>query len=73
MNAVIPQVQPLPTLITVQEFAKVMHVTRAVAYAIVDNMPPGVKVKFGGRVRVNQDRLREWIEAGADFQAGGAK
>lgn len=37
---------------------------RVSAYDVIRTMPPGIVVRFGRRVRLNADRLKEWIEAG---------
>jgi hypothetical protein len=45
--------------------------TRSAAYAAVDRMPAGVKVKIGGRIRLNAERLAEYLQAGGDFATPG--
>jgi hypothetical protein len=41
--------------------------SRGATYAAVDRMPPGVRIKIGGRLRLNADKLREYLEAGGDL------
>ena len=57
----------LPTLLRVSEWAAQNGMTRSAAYAAVGRMPAGVKVKIGGRVRLNAQRLAEYLQAGGDF------
>lgn len=57
----------LPTLLRVPEWGAQSGMTRSAAYAAVDRMPPGVKVKIGGRVRLNAQRLAEYLQAGGDY------
>lgn len=57
----------LPTLLRVPEWGAQCGMTRSAAYAAVDRMPAGVKVKIGGRIRLNAERLAEYLQAGGDF------
>lgn len=55
-----------PNLIKVEQFAKDANLSRTQAYGVVAKMPDGVKVRLGGRVRLNEDKLKEWIEQGGN-------
>ena len=57
----------LPTLLRVPEWGAQSGMTRSQAYAAVERMPAGVKIKIGGRVRLNAQRLAEYLQAGGDF------
>lgn len=60
--------KPLPRLIRVwPDWGQPNGMSRAQAYAAADRMPVGIKVKIGGRLRLNADRLREYLEAGGDL------
>lgn len=61
----------LPRLIRVwPDWGQPNGMSRAQAYAAADRMPAGVKIKIGGRLRLNADRLREYLEAGGDLASG---
>lgn len=57
----------LPTLIKVAEFAQKAGLSRSQAYEVVRRMPEGVKVRLGGRVRLNLDRLCDWLSQGGNI------
>lgn len=58
------QLFTIPKLIGVEEFAEQAGLSRYCAYDMVRKMPKGVVVRLGRRVRLDADRLREWLNAG---------
>ncbi len=59
-----PTADTQPSLITVDEFARVLGVTRARAYELArSGLVPGV-VRVGRQIRINPRKLVEFIEAG---------
>lgn len=69
MNSVkIPQATTLPRLIRVwPDWGQPNGMSRAQAYAAADKLPVGVRVKIGHRLRLNADRLAEYLQAGGDL------
>jgi hypothetical protein len=62
------EVRDVPRLIKVwPEWGHSNGMTRHQAYATADSMPVGVKVKIGGRLRLNADKLAAYLEAGGDL------
>ena len=59
-----------PKLLTMSEVATILNVTVARAYELARTglLPT---VKLGRQVRVDETRLREWIEAGGAALPGG--
>lgn len=58
----------LPTLIKVwPDWGQSCSMTRAAAYAAADKMPAGVRVKIGGRLRLNAQALRDYLLRGGDL------
>ena len=53
-----------PKLIRVDEFALRVGVTRDQAYYLIRDMPLGVVVRLRRRIRLNEEKLNKWIEAG---------
>ena len=51
-------------LIKVEEFAKQAGLSRFCAYDMARKMPPGVVVRLGRRVRLDSEKLNEWLAAG---------
>ena len=41
--------------------------SRSQTYAAAEQLPVGVKVKIGGRLRLNAQRLNEYLAAGGDL------
>ena len=54
----------LPPLLRVEEFAEHWGLSRPQAYEAIRRLPPGVRVNLGRRIRVNADKLVEWLEGG---------
>ncbi len=59
-------------LITIKQFAKTLNVRDARGYELARRLPPGVRVELGRQIRINEDRLAEWIEAGGTLAGGNA-
>lgn len=58
----------LPTLIKVwPDWGQRAGLSRVQAYDCANRMPPGVRIKLGNRVRLNVDRLAEWLAAGGSI------
>jgi hypothetical protein len=57
----------LPNLIKVNDFGELFGLTRSQSYDALRQLPPGVKVTLGRRVRVDLDRLREWLAQGGSI------
>jgi hypothetical protein len=51
-------------LMTVQEFSKIIDVRLPRAYELARRLPPGVRVALGRQIRINEDALTRWLEAG---------
>lgn len=49
------------------DWGQANDMTRAQTYAAVDRMPVGVKLKIGNRLRLNADRLNDYLQAGGDL------
>ena len=62
----------IPTLIKIPEWGRANGFSRAQAYAAADKMPPGVRVKIGGRLRLNAEALAEYLRVGGDLANGPA-
>lgn len=61
-------VTALPKLIKVwPDWGQPAGLSRVQAYEAANRMPPGVRVKLGHRVRLNVDRLAEWLEQGGNL------
>lgn len=54
----------VPKLIGVDEFAAQAGLSRHCAYDLIRRMPKGVVVRLGRRVRLDENRLHEWIRSG---------
>ncbi len=52
--------------ITVPEFADIANIRETHAYTLVRTgvLPPGVVVRVGRLIRINNLRLREWMDQG---------
>lgn len=57
----------VPTLIKIPDWGLANGFSRAQAYAAADKMPPGVRVKIGGRLRLNAEKLAAYLQAGGDL------
>ena len=59
---------PTPTLIKIwPTWGQENGLSRAAAYAAANKMPPGVRVQIGGRLRLNSQRLAEYLNSGGDL------
>lgn len=54
-------------LLTIDEYMLLFNVPRSTAQDRIRKLPPGVRLKVGRLVRVDADRLEEWIAAGGDL------
>lgn len=55
----------LPNLIGVTEIQTICKLrSKAQAYEVIRGLPVGMVVHLGRRVRVNADRLAEWLNRG---------
>lgn len=57
----------LPQLIGIPDFGRQNNMSRAQAYYTVNNMPASVKIRIGGRLWLNANRLAEYLENGGDI------
>lgn len=55
---------PLPHLLKVPDMARVLGVSAKRGYELVPELPPGAIVRLGRAIRIREDALRAWIEAG---------
>lgn len=55
---------PLPTLLRVPDMARALGISAKRAYELVPELPPGAVVRLGRAIRIREDVLRAWIEAG---------
>lgn len=60
-------------LITTAEAARLMSVSEHAVWSLARQglIPPGVVVRIGRRLRFNEPRLVEWLEAGGQGLPGG--
>lgn len=56
--------QHLPRLIDAETFAGQAGLSKVMAYDLIKKMPRGVVIKLGRRVRLDADRLADWLRAG---------
>lgn len=62
----------LPTLIRVwPDWGQQAGLSRVQAYDCANRMPAGVRIKMGNRVRLDVDRLADWLAKGGNL-AGNA-
>jgi len=54
----------LPTMISIEEFSNSIGLKRHQGYDLARQMPPGVVIRLGRRIRLNAERLQEWLAAG---------
>lgn len=55
----------LPKLIKVwPDWGQQAGLNRVQAYDCAGKMPPGIRIKLGNRVRLNADRLVDWLNSG---------
>lgn len=57
-------------LITVKRFSEIAGVRLARGYELARQLPPGVRVLLGRQIRINEDALTKWIEAGGTLGNG---
>lgn len=62
--------QTLPRLITVETFASQAGINKHQGYEMARRMPPGILIKLGRRVRLDADRLADWLRAGGTYDEG---
>lgn len=61
-------VSVLPTLIKVwPDWGQRAGLSRVQSYECANQMPPGVRIKLGNRVRLNVDRLADWLSKGGSL------
>lgn len=65
-----PTTTTMPVLLRVPEMARALGVSAKRGYELLTVLPAGAVVRLGRQVRVRQDALVAWIEAGGT--AGGA-
>ncbi len=55
-------------LINVSEFAAKYKLRLPFAYQIARELPPGIRVQFGSKVKINEERLEnEWVQNGGSL------
>ncbi len=59
-------------LTTVKQGARILDVTEGRVYEMIrtELLPPGVVVHLGRQIRIDQDALAEWIQAGGQALPG---
>lgn len=55
---------PLPVFLKAETVADGLQMTVPQVYELFKTLPPGVAVKLGRRVRVNESAFVKWLEAG---------
>lgn len=48
----------------IEEMAERLNIPTMKAYPVAQNMPAGIRVMVGRRVRIDMDKLEEWIAKG---------
>jgi predicted transcriptional regulator len=56
----------VPQVLTVDEFAKNMKISKSYAYRVVRGMPDHMKTTACGSVRILVDGLTEWLKSGGN-------
>jgi hypothetical protein len=54
----------LPEVVTVDEFAKWMKISKTQAYILTRRMPDSMKYRVGDSIRIMSGPLNEWLKAG---------
>lgn len=62
-------VTALPKVIRVEEFAAHFGLSLHQGYEAVQQLPPGIVVRLGRRIRINVDALQDWLSKGGDLKA----
>lgn len=67
MNA--PQIAPTTRLLKIPEWGAQNGLNPSRAYYFASKLPPGVRVKIGGQLRLNAERLEAYLAAGGELAA----
>lgn len=59
----------MPKLCTVKELAEYLGVSHHEGYAAIKDIPETCVIRLGGRIRVNLDALKQWIDSGGKVPA----
>ena len=62
-------INTLPRLGNVSDLAQVLSVSQHEAYEAAKLLPAGVQVRIGRRLRIDLDRLAQWLSAGGTLGA----
>lgn len=54
----------LPKVIRVEEFAQSFGLSMHQGYEAIKQMPNGIVIRLGRRIRLNADALAAWLSAG---------
>lgn len=57
----------LPKVIPVEEFAAHFGLSKHQGYEAVQQLPPGVVVRLGRRIRINVEALKDWLSKGGSL------
>ena len=64
-----PQITPSTRLLKVPEWGRENGLNPSQAYYFANKLPPGVRVKIGGQLRLHAERLEAYLAAGGDLSA----